>query len=107
MKKFSLLMALCALTLLTGCGNLLPPKPIVQTRNVFITPSAALTQDCPISAPPTKEAFLQASEAERQQLLTKYSVALLGDLKGCNTQWATLRQWEAEQQQIYTKGNPK
>lgn len=107
MKSIQTVLAMCMIAFLTGCGALQPKPAVVTTRNIFIAPSAALTKDCAITAPPAKDAYLRASDDERRQLLEKYSIALLGDLKSCNGQWATFRAWVDAQQQIYAKDTPK
>ena len=105
MKKIFLLLTLLVLTMLAGCDTMLKQPP--QWRNVFVKPTAAMTKDCPITAPPDKKAFMAASENERLKILGTSDIQHLGDLQNCNEQWKALRQWYAEQEVIYTKGNPK
>jgi len=90
---------------LIGCGATMPVAP--QTRTIFIEPSAALTRNCNVSAPPDKNVFIKATDEERWKMLQRYGISLLTDMKTCNAQWETLRQWVASQKEIYTKDNKK
>jgi hypothetical protein len=105
MKYLKMVLVLLALTALFGCET--APRQPPQWRNVFIKPSAALTKDCPVSPPPSKAAFMKMTADERVEVLSKYSVALLGNLGNCNEQWASYRKWQDEQEKIHTKDNPK
>ena len=105
MKYLKLLAAVALLAILAGCATPTPPAP--QFRNIFVAPSASLMKDCAISAPPSKEAFMKATDEERTKFLRDYNIKLLGDMKNCNAQWASLRDWMVKQEAIHTKDNPK
>lgn len=107
MKKILMLVVLAAISLLMGCSTMEQQPQPTQFRNVFVKPSAALTKDCPVSAPPDKAAFMAASEKERIKMLGAADLMLQGDLKNCNDQWQTLRDWYVQQEAIHTKNNPK
>lgn len=87
------------LLMLAGCPATIPPAP--ETRNIFIEPSAALVQNCEVSTPPERKVFQSADEDARLNLLYKYNINLLSDMKKCNSQWNTLRVWFSEQRSIY------
>ncbi len=97
-------LALMLATLLAACGhNQVQPEP-PQFRNVLITPSASMTKNCSLSAPPAKEAYLAASEAKKIELLSKAILQNQGDVKKCNEQWKALRDWYVEQEKIHGAG---
>lgn len=105
MKTIRMVLALLALTFLVGCETTNPSPP--QFRNIFIKPSASMTQNCAIAAPMRKEDFLKLSNDDQKKILAEYSVKLLGDLKNCNDRFGSLREWYVEQEKLYAKDNPK
>ncbi len=102
MKNPILRLVLLAIALMMAACTTPPASP-PETRNIFIEPSTALTQNCSISTPPNKEEFLKADDEKMKSLLYKYNLDLISDLKKCNVQWASIRDWIAKQKAIYEK----
>lgn len=89
--------------ILTGCGSTKILAPAPETRNVFIEPSASMTKDCSVSPPPEKELYMNATDQQRMDMLFKYNITTLGDMKKCNAQWATLRVWYEDNRKRYAE----
>lgn len=90
-----------------GCAVTQPPAEVTKTRNIFIEPSSALTKDCEIAPPPDKATFMAATPQQRQDWLHDYARVLQSNLKQCNKQWATVRDWYDTNRKLYTQDNAK
>ena len=97
-------MAMCLALLLSACAT---EKIVYVTKSVVVEPSAALVQNCPVTAPAEKDVFIASTQEARLDWSVKYNIKLLSDMKKCNEQWSTLRKWVDDQKAIYNKPDPK
>lgn len=87
-----------------GCG---PTIPIV--KNVPVFPPDALVQDCPVAAPPDRQAYKDAgvdatreqAAAKREQMLTEHAGEQMSNILKCNGDKRQLREWKQKQQELY------
>ena len=102
MRLTYLVLFICALGLLVGCG---PTMPVVSYKTKVVAPEDNLLRDCFVRPPPSREAYKNAgvnatreqAAEQREKLLFDYSGAQLKDTAGCNVRWQELRKWKKEQ----------
>lgn len=100
MKK--LVISALLLTHLSGCAHLfIEPEVVTLPIPVFEPPPAVLLEDCPISSPPDRAAYLAADVAEQKTRLMMFSAELLSDIKECNLDKKALREWVARVKKMY------
>jgi hypothetical protein len=87
---------------LTGCAT--PQKEVVvKTEVKVITTPVSLLAQCPVTAPPSREAYRLLNFKERESKLTLYIVDLLKDLKTCNDQINSIDTYQKNEVEIYKK----
>ncbi len=104
MRYMYLILVGTVMSLLTGCAT----QPVVTKIDTHIVNvPAPLLKKCKIDIPPSKDAYMQADMQGREELLTNYIIALLKDLKNCNTQLTAINTFQHTQDKIYgqTKAN--
>lgn len=84
--------------LVAGCGT---KPPIKETTTVFVgTPSNYLAK-CPVLAPPAKAAYLEASNEQKEKMLTDYADKQITSNQDCNARLKNAVQWNVEQEANY------
>jgi hypothetical protein len=84
--------------LLTGCPA---TAPIIQYRNVLVSPPDSLLQDCKVEEPPERQRYMQSDWPDKEKLLTENIRGHIKNGAVCNVDKASLRRWKVEQEQIY------
>ena len=84
--KFNKLFLLFFLLTLTGCATKTVVKevPVYTTKTVYVSIPGILYKENKLPSPPNREAFINASGEDREDLLTKYSLSLMKEIKACN-----------------------
>lgn len=74
---------------LTGCD----PKIVIVKQHVYEVTEIpeSLTKPITPEAPPAREDYVSASPTERTQMLTNYSLDLLGTIKDLNVQLESIK----------------
>lgn len=83
---------------LSGCAT----SPVVNYKNILISPPDSLIRDCQIEAPPQKELYLNASQDGREDLLFDLSSQQIKNIFVCNSRLAELREWKKKQKKLYS-----
>lgn len=106
MKKLASLFIIAILFVLSGCGlNATKPDIVVKTKTIVITVPEPLLIPCSIVSPPDKQTFIDGDKDKRIELLTDYSINLLGNLKTCNYQINSIKKDQLDKQKLYNKQN--
>ena len=108
MKKFKFSLAVFALAALVGCGT--TPRPqepeiVYRTRLVQITVPTNLVVNTAVPIPPQKQAYLEASDDMKENMLVQYSNALLNALSEANTTINSIRDWSANANKLFKAQN--
>lgn len=101
LEHFFLVVVLVLVGLLSGCASMVPVAP--PARVVLVAPDDAALIDCDAVAPPDKQAFVQASDKERVELLRKTLGLNYRAIETCNSRWSELRAWKVQQKAVYDK----
>jgi hypothetical protein len=101
LQSLAVLVALATMGLLTGCAGLTPVAP--PARIVLVAPDDAALVSCDAVPPPDKEAFVQATDKVRVEMLRKTLGLNYGAIEKCNVRWAELRAWKVQQKAIHDK----
>jgi hypothetical protein len=103
MKKTIFLLAPFVL-LFSGCASA-PQAPLTVTvvKTVVVATPAPLLRPCPISSPPSEQAYMAEDLPGRENLLSNYVISLLSNLKVCNHQIESISKFQTQQQQLYQK----
>lgn len=80
--------------LLAGCGT---TQPIIQYKNVLLSPPDSLLQDCRTAEPPDSELYKSAIWTEKERLLFNHSGEQMKNVDLCNIDKRNLRKWKADQ----------
>jgi hypothetical protein len=100
MKIIRTFLLLSSLVGLTGClGTEQPPK----TEYVFRAIPDALLKDCEGTPPPAKNAYLEASQDQREDMWVTTYLRQEVSRKLCNNDKKGLRTWNEEQKTLYQK----
>jgi hypothetical protein len=103
MRKLILLILLPLV--LTGC-----PKDTIIVKEYVDKPiyvPSKFTEACGVTHPPSKEEFMKANLLVRQTMLTRYITNLLRDIKLCDVQLESIRDWNKKQKKIYSNKQKK
>ncbi|MNU19566.1 hypothetical protein D3C71_77950 [compost metagenome] len=85
---------IAAVVLLAGCGT---TQPIIQYKNVLLSPPDSLLQDCRAEEPPERELYNAAAWTEKERLLFTHAGGQMKNLDLCNVDKRALRKWKADQ----------
>lgn len=109
MKKIKFSLAALAVFALAGCSsmNQRPPEPeiVYKTRLVQITVPSNLVVNTPVPVPPQKQAYLEASDDMKENMLVQYSNSLLNALSEANTTINSIRDWAANANKVFKTQN--
>lgn len=94
-----ILLLLCFLLLLVGCGTT-PPAP----RIVYVYPDSGWTRPVSVAPPPDQKAFEQATIEQRMKMFAEAYKQQTLNVQTCNTQLNTIEQWVTEHK---AKDTPK
>ena len=85
--KFNKLFLLFFLLTLTGCATKTVVKevPVYTTKTVYVSIPEILYKENKLPPPPSRQAFINATGEDREDLLTKYSLSLMKEIKACNS----------------------
>jgi len=99
MKYVGFLLLALVVIFLVGCAS--TQKEYVAKPEVRLveTPRHLLTK-CPVTAPPARDSFIALSQKEQVDVLSTYTVNLLGDLKNCNDQIAGIATFQANEKKV-------
>lgn len=99
MKRLLMIIGFCLL--LTGCKTIYVDRIEYRTNSI----PDGIMKDCEISVPPEAKGYMALKDKERELKLTQYIGVLHGDLKKCNTDKASIRNWNAAQKELIKKAN--
>lgn len=102
--KLRLVFAMLVVALLTACGH---TDPVVRYKNIAGLPPDALLQDCPVTAPPSRQNYLAQDWTAREKLLADTNTAQYSNISLCNTDKAGLRAWKIKQQKLIEQEEAK
>lgn len=97
-----LLLIILFVLLSVGCQNQPPAKSIIQYEVKSIKVPEVLLKPCLASEPPAIDDYIKATEQERENLLTDYTIDLLKTISICNDQISNIRQNQEAQVKILT-----
>lgn len=83
---FNKLLLISFLLTLTGCATKTVVKevPVYSTKTVYVSIPEILYKENKIPPPPNREVFINSTGEDREDLLTKYSLSLMKEIKACN-----------------------
>lgn len=99
MKK-KLYAIILPLMILTGCSVTPKERVVTKVEYQYKSIPSALLKACQITPPPKKEEYVNASDSKKLDLLSELSIKLYGDLKACNDQVSSIREYDMKQKTI-------
>lgn len=95
MKTFKLFFLIAISVLIAACST--PPVYITKDRAVPITIPDNLLTKCFVTKPPAVKTYIAGTVNEKEDMLTVYSVSLIKDLKNCNDQISSIKEYQDRQ----------
>lgn len=90
---------------LSACGS----KEIIKyvDKPVFVKTElrSELYNKCVVSQPPNKEKYINATDRDKEDMLTEYIITLHSDIKKCNNQIAAIEKTIKEQNDLIERKN--
>ena len=103
MKNILVVVAILALiSVLTACGGHETIRYVDRTVTKVVTFPDHLLEPCKAAQPPLKTTYVDATDKEREQQLTDYSILLLKNVKDCDGKITQVRELQEKQKKIYT-----
>jgi len=79
-----------------GCATKVKQHVIVKTKRVVITPPDEMIKTIAIPKPPKREMYIKSDVKDRERILAKYSIELIGNSKKLNNRMKNLQKWKKE-----------
>jgi hypothetical protein len=93
---------LALMYILSGCSTPRPIERVVyKTEIKVIEVPSNLLKPCLVHQPPKETDYLESNIDDKEDLLTNYTILLLGDLKNCNDQLGLIKDFQDHQKQLY------
>lgn len=86
--------------LLAGCA-IEPQRVVVTKKEVTVIKSPELLlMPCAVTSPPDRQEYVKRSPSKQKNMLTNYSINLLGDLDKCNKQIQDIKDFQIQEETI-------
>ena len=101
-KTLTALLSILIITSLSGCGLFeQKQEPKVIYKTTVIAPPDNLIIDCLVEPPPNKEAYMAATDKEREKMLAAVIQTQFKNTFVCNNRLKELRAWKVKQLDMY------
>ena len=100
----TLFYVLVLLFVLSGCATV-QEKVVVKTEYSYSDLPLHLKKKCAVTVPPDPKVYPKLNAQHKEELLTVYSINLLGDLNNCKNQISEIVRYDKEQSEKIRKLN--